>query len=45
VRFQLASDEGSVEPGLLATYQVVADVEHVQHPEANWRSAAVDPEK
>ena len=43
VRLELASDFRGVEPGLLATYQVVADVEHVQHPEADGRTAAVEP--
>jgi hypothetical protein len=45
VRLQLANDSRGVEPGLLATYQAVADVKHVQHPEANWRSAAFDAEE
>ncbi len=45
MRSQLASDSRGVEPGLLATYQAVADVKHVQHPEANWRSAAVDADE
>ena len=45
VRLKLASDSRGVEPGLLATYQAVADVKHVQHPEANRRSAAVDADE
>ena len=45
VRLKLASDSRGVEPGLLATYQAVADVKHVQHPEANWRSTAVDADE
>jgi len=42
---QLANDSGGVEPRLLATNQAVADVEHVQYPEANWRSAALDADE
>lgn len=45
VRLKLASDSRGIEPGLLATYQAVADVEHVQHPEANWSSAALDADE
>jgi hypothetical protein len=45
MRLDLANDSGRIEPGLLAAYQAVADVKHVQHPEANRRSASFDADE
>src|SRR5205809_6734419 len=45
MRLHLANGSRGVEPGLLAANQSVADVEHMQYPDANWRSTAVDAEE